>query len=91
MKYAFIARHRSVWPTRMMCRVMAVSHSGFYEWVGRAPSQHSQHSQDDAQLTQLIRESFELSDRTYGSPHVWHDLRAMGESCGLNQVAKLMS
>lgn len=48
MKYAFIARHRSVWPTRMMCRVMAVSHSGFYEWLGRAASQRSQ---DDARLT----------------------------------------
>ena len=88
MKYAFIARHRSVWPTRMMCRVMAVSHSGFYEWLGRSPSQRSQ---DDARLTRLIRESFELSDRTYGSPRVWHDLRAMGEGCGLNRVARLMS
>lgn len=88
MKYAFIARHRSVWPTRIMCRVMAVSHSGFYEWLGRASSQHRQ---DDARLTRLIRESFELSDRTYGSPRVWHDLRAMGESCGLNRIARLMS
>jgi putative transposase len=72
----------------MMCRVMAVSHSGFYEWLGRAASQRSQ---DDARLTRLIRESFELSDRTYGSPRVWHDLRAMGENCGLNRVARLMS
>ena len=87
MKYGFIARHRSVWPTRTMCRVMAVSHSGFYEWLGRAPSQRSQ---DDARLTRLIRESFELSDRTYGSPRVWHDLRALGESCGMNRVIRLM-
>ncbi|WP_382155538.1 IS3 family transposase [Hydrogenophaga sp. ANAO-22] len=87
MKYGFIARHRSVWPTRTMCRVLAVSHSGFYEWMDRAPSQRSQ---DDARLTRLIRESFELSDRTYGSPRVWHDLRALGESCGMNRVIRLM-
>jgi transposase InsO family protein len=67
---------------------MAVCLSGFYEWLGRAASQRSQ---DDARLTRLIRESFELSDRTYGSPRVWHDLRALGESCGLNRVARLMS
>jgi putative transposase len=35
VKYGFIARHRSVWPTRTMCRIMAVSHSGFYEWLDR--------------------------------------------------------
>ncbi len=87
MKYAFIARHRSVWPTRTMCRVMAVSPSGFYEWLGRAPSQRSQ---DDSRLTRLIRESFELSDRTYGSPRVWHDMRALGEACGKNRVSRLM-
>ena len=28
LKYGFIARHRSVWPTRTMCRVIAESHSG---------------------------------------------------------------
>jgi putative transposase len=63
-----------------MCRVLAVSRSGFYEWMGRAPSQRSQ---DDARLTRLIRESFELSDRTYGSPRVWHDLRAQAEAVKL--------
>ena len=66
---------------------MAVSHSGFYEWLDRGASQRSQ---DDARLTRLIRESFERSDRTYGSPRVWHDLRAAGEACGLNRVVRLM-
>ena len=27
--YRFIARHRTVWPTRTMCRVLGVSTSGF--------------------------------------------------------------
>jgi putative transposase len=66
---------------------MAVSPSGFYEWLGRAPSQRSQ---DDSRLIRLIRDSFELSDRTYGSPRVWHDLRALGETCGKNRVSRPM-
>lgn len=87
MKYAYIAKQRGTWPTRVMCRLLDVSHSGFYEWFGRGPSAKSQ---EDARLTRGIRESFELSDRTYGSPRVWHDLRAAGERCGPNRVARLM-
>lgn len=64
MKYAFIVRHRDVWTTRAMCRAMNVSASGFYEWCGRAASEHSL---SDTKLTRSIRESVELSDRTYGS------------------------
>ena len=55
--------------------------------MDRAPSQRNQ---DDARLTRLIRESFELSDRICGSPRVWHDLRALGESCRMNRVIRLM-
>lgn len=61
MKYGFIARNRSVWPVRTMCRVLAVSNSCFSECVSKAPSQRRQ---DDARLKRQIRESFELSDRT---------------------------
>lgn len=82
-----MARQRGRWPTRLMCGSLGVSHSGFYEWLGRAPSARSQ---EDARLTRSIRQSFELSDRTYGSPRVWHDLRAAGERCGKNRVARLM-
>ncbi|MBS1835518.1 MAG: IS3 family transposase [Acidobacteria bacterium] len=88
MKYAYIARHRRTWPTRLMCRLLDVSPSGFYEWSGRGPSGRSQ---EDARLTRSIRQSFERSDGTYGSPRVWHDLRAAGERCGRNRVARLMN
>lgn len=88
MKYAYIAKQRGTWPTRVMCRLLDVSPSGFYEWFGRGPSLRSQ---EEARLTRSIRQSFELSDRTYGSPRVWHDLRAAGERCGCNRVARLMS
>ncbi|MBB6322008.1 hypothetical protein FHX56_005360 [Paraburkholderia tropica] len=70
-----------------MCRLLGVSHSGFYEWPGRAPGKRSQ---ENVRLTRLIPASFELSHKTYGSPRIWHALRAAGESCGVNRVARLM-
>ncbi|MBP7453349.1 MAG: transposase [Ottowia sp.] len=50
----------------------------------------SERSQTDARLTRSIRESFELSDRTYGSPRVWHNLTAAAEPRGTHRVARLM-
>jgi putative transposase len=87
VKFAFIAKHRGVWQTREMCEALGVSRGGFYEWLKRPRSRRSQ--ENDKLLVQ-IRTSFERSDRTYGSPRVWHDLRAWGISCGLNRVARLM-
>ena len=88
MRYGFIAEHRAQWPIRVMCRVLHVSHSGFYEWDGRSPSQRSA---DNEKLTGLIRQSFAASDRTYGSRRVWQDLREWGHCVSVNRVARLMA
>ena len=87
MKYGFIARYRTVWPVRVMCRVMTVSAIGYYDWAARSPSQRSK---TNARLTTRIRESFAASVRTYGSPRVWRDLQDWGEDCSENRVARLM-
>ncbi len=35
MKYAFIQRHKRVWPIRVQCHVLGVSVSGYYHiWRG---------------------------------------------------------
>ena len=88
MRYGFIAEHRAQWPVRVMCRVLQVSASGFYEWDGRSPSQRSV---DNEKLTGLIRQSFAASDRTYGSRRVWQDLREWGHCVSVNRVARLMA
>jgi putative transposase len=87
VKYGFMARHRRVWPIRPMCRVLGISHGGFYAWLQHTPSQRER---DNARLTQRIGASFQQSDRTYGSPRVYRDLRDWGESCSENRVARLM-
>ena len=87
MKYGFIARHRTVWPTRPMCMVLGVSRSGFYDWLNRQPSRRAR---EDQRLLTLIRTSFTQSDATYGSPRVWDDLTEWGERCSRKRVARLM-
>jgi putative transposase len=87
VRYAFIARHRGVWPVSPMCRVLQVSRSGFHGWHRRQPSARAL---ENERRTGLIRSFFVQSDRTYGSPRVWRDMRDAGETIGENQVAWLM-
>jgi putative transposase len=87
VNYGFIAKYRSIWPTRTMCRLLGVSSSGFYDWLDRPMSQHER---DNAQLLQAIKHSHEASDGTYGSPRVVRDLIDAGFVCSENRVARLM-
>jgi putative transposase len=79
--------HRSVWPLRVMGRVLQVSRSGYYAWRTRSPSARSQRR---AALQTAIREVHEHSRRTYGSPRVTAALRRDGVPCCENTVAKIM-
>jgi transposase InsO family protein len=87
VKYACIAQHSDEFPIRLMCRVLAVSPSGFYAWCSRAPSIRA--VADDVLLAH-VRVAFLESDGTYGSPRVQEELREHGHSVGKKRVARLM-
>ena len=87
MRYAFIFEHQDWYAVQSMCRLLGVARSGYYAWVTRPPSQRAK---DDRRLLGLIRESYEASGRTYGSPRILCDLREVGEHVGKNRIAKLM-
>jgi len=87
MKFAFIAKHRNIWPVAWLCDALDVSRSGFHAWFNRSPSTHARH---DEVLTTAIDRSFKSSDRTYGARRVWHDVLAEGLSCGLHRVERIM-
>ena len=75
-------------PVVVTCRVVGVSRSGFYYWVGRAPSVRSL---QDAEILDMIQWSHERSRGTYGAPRVHADLTMeRGVSCGRKRVAMLM-
>lgn len=87
MRFAFIAKHRHIWPVSWLCEVLDVSRSGFHAWLNRPLSDRAIY---DARLVSAIDASFKASDRTYGARRVWHDLLEEGLICGLHRIERLM-
>ena len=87
MRFAFIAKHRHIWPVSWLCEALEVSRSGFRAWINRPTSTREIH---DARLVMAIETSFKASDRTYGARRVWRDLLEEGLACGLHRIERLM-
>lgn len=87
MKFAFVAKHRTIWPVAWLCKALDVSTSGFHDWLNRKPARRTLENET---VLGLIRRSFHDSDRTYGARRVWKDVMAEGVSCGLHRVERLM-
>lgn len=87
MRFAFVAKHRHIWPVSWLCGALDVSRSGFHAWLGRAPSKRSR---EDEEIGAKVRASFIASARTYGARRVWRDVLADGVDCGLHRIERLM-
>ena len=71
-----------------MCRVLAVSASGYYAWRKRPPSARAR---ADAGLTSRIGAIHQYSRGTYGAPRIHEELLAAGLHVGRKRVARLMN
>ena len=90
MKYAFIQRHRRVWPISVQCRVLQVSVTGYHEhFMRRASNAQRRHLSDDALLVHIKAIHAETRGG-YGWPRTWKELLARGIRVGKDRVQKLM-
>ena len=69
-----------------MSRVLKVSRSGFYDWLGRPPSQRRQ---ADVLLLSDIRRVHLEHRQAYGAIKTWRALNEAGIACGKHRVAHL--
>lgn len=87
MKYAFIEAHRSEFPVSLMCKVLGVSRSGFFDWKRRDSSEK------EARKNSLVVKISKIhlgSKKIYGSPRVYKTLKGLGEKCSKTTVERLM-
>ena len=71
----------------MMCRLLGVSRSGYYDWVQRGESARQR---KDRELLPLVRQAHLESRGVYGARKVHRELLAQGQACGRHKVARLM-
>ena len=87
MRFQFIRDHSSQFSVRRMCRVLKVSPSGYYAWLGRPMSRRAR---EDRRLVQEIKEVHQAKRGVYGSPRVHAELKSKGMHHGRKRVARLM-
>ena len=90
MKYAFIQRHRYVWPITVQCRVLNVSVSGYHGHVARQASQAPRRHVSDEALLVHIKAVHVQTKRTHGRPRIWRELRKDGVRVGKRRLQTLM-
>jgi putative transposase len=83
-----VKKHQNQYPVEVLCKVLGVSRSGFYKWLGRCPSKRSVRRE---KLLMEIKTVHKESHGNYGSPRVHEQLKLNGTHCNRKTVEKLMS
>ena len=90
MRFGWIAGQRTLYPLSVMCRALGVTRGGYYAWERRREQPPGERERRRAELATEIRAVHHDSRRTYGSPRVYHELKARGVDVCENTVAKVM-
>jgi transposase InsO family protein len=70
----------------MMCGILKVSKSGYYQWLNRKPSKRAQ---EEGRLEVEIKAAHKRTRETYGSERLQHELRDQGVSVGICRIRRI--
>jgi putative transposase len=89
--YGFIAAEKTTYPVRLLCRVLQVSTSAFYDWIGRGSPAVSDSDLDDARAAHELRDAWVEHRRTYGARRLTAEIRDRGQGWNRKKVTRLMT
>jgi transposase InsO family protein len=87
MRFRLIEDYRDEFPVTRMCKVLAVSPSGYYAWRQRPPSAREMANRE---LYNNIETVYNDNHGVYGSPRIYRELKHQGVACSENRIARLM-
>ena len=87
MKYAFMSEHKHEFRVDLMCEVLDVSSSAYYESLNRMLSQRAR---DNQKTDRKILNIYTRHRGRYGAPRIHKELEALGKQLSKNKVARRM-
>lgn len=82
-----IKKYSRVKPVKMMCRVLSVSSSGYYDWCTRPRSLRARKNEE---LTDKVKEIFHKEKSRVGAIRISKRLKAEGITAGRHRISKIM-
>jgi putative transposase len=82
VKYAFIERHRRIWPICVQCRVLQMSVCGVHQHLARRRKIASRRLLGDAAVLAHISAVCAEHRGAYGWPRIWRELIRRGIRVG---------
>ena len=77
---------RLSYPTPVLCRVLDVSRSGYYAWLGRPPSKRAQ---EEGRLEVEIKAAHKRTRETCGPERLQKDLAAHGITASIHSIRRI--
>ena len=88
MRHAFIAAHQDQWPISILCEVLEVSRSGFYEYQARQATPKI--DAEEVALLARVKAIAVATRSSYGSRRMAKALQAEGFAVGRVKARRLM-
>jgi putative transposase len=80
-------KHSAEFSIALMCKVLDVSRSGYYDWLTHKPSKRELANQA---LDMKIKDIYKKHKKRYGSPRITKELKLNDEQCSNARVARRM-
>ncbi|VAX06264.1 hypothetical protein MNBD_GAMMA25-1779 [hydrothermal vent metagenome] len=87
MKYGFIRNHAVTWPVTMMCQILGVKRSSYYDWKNRPCKVIVP---EELALRRRMKALFIASRESLGSRMMMKNLREEGFEIGRDRTRRLM-
>jgi putative transposase len=88
--YGFIAAEKTIYPVRLLCRVLRVGKSAFYDWLDRGRPVVSEDDFADAYAANQLWDAWAEHRRVYGARRLTAEIRDRGQDWNRKRVARLM-